>query len=103
MYIIYNLDSKLVFLQRTLQKSYDSESNTERYVHDLLVNLLTIYTQVLTKLVRIDKNGSFESDDEVGFVFKTLKNTIEDLKERLDILMEEVSSNTGIVNDEENR
>jgi len=46
----------------------------------LVENLIITYTTILAKLSRIDRLGSFESDDEVGFVFKTIKNTIENLK-----------------------
>lgn len=34
----------------------------------------------LSKMRDLDYNGAFESDDEVGSVFKELKNCIEDLK-----------------------
>lgn len=34
----------------------------------------------LSKMRDLDYNGAFEADDEVGSVFKELKNCIEDLK-----------------------
>lgn len=34
----------------------------------------------LSKMRDLDYNGAFESDDEVGSVFKELKNCIEELK-----------------------
>jgi len=66
--------------------------DVEGRVVNFMENLLITYTKVLSKLVLIDRNGGFESDDEVGFVFKTLKNTIEELKGEIEHI-------TAIVND----
>jgi hypothetical protein len=38
---------------------------------------------MLEEMRQIDIRGSFESDDEVGVVFKELKNTIEKYKNTL--------------------
>jgi len=42
---------------------------------------LTI-TNVVEQMKRVDIRGSFESDDEVGSVFESLKSIIEKLKEK---------------------
>lgn len=69
-----------------LEKQIDRIEIIETNSITLVENLLVAYIKVLTKLKRIDRLGAFESDDEVGFVFKTLKNTIEELKNELDSL-----------------
>lgn len=69
-----------------LEKQIDYLSTIESNSIELVKNLLVVYVKVLTKLKRIDRLGSFESDDEVGFVFKTIKTTIEELKLELDNL-----------------
>ena len=83
-----------------LEKQIDRIEAIETNSITLVENLLVAYIKVLTKLKRIDRLGSFESDDEVGFVFKTIKNTIEELKNELDslkrILKNEETDTNGV-------
>lgn len=44
---------------------------------------LELITQTYQELQRIDKRGSFSSDDEVGFSFRILFTAIENLKLKL--------------------
>ncbi len=39
-------------------------------------------TDVVEQMKRVDIRGSFESDDEVGSVFESLKSIVEKLKEK---------------------
>ena len=48
--------------------------------------LLKLYAEAAAKLDRIDKLGSFESDDEVGFIFRTIKETIAHIQHQMRIL-----------------
>lgn len=43
---------------------------------------------VQARLVEIDIRGSFEADDEVGFVFKEIKSNVEQLNETIKIIYE---------------
>jgi len=78
----HNAYKKIEILENETERIGIIESNSVTLVE----NLLIAYIKVLSKLKRIDRLGSFESDDEVGFVFKTIKNTIEELKIELDNL-----------------
>ena len=81
-YANINAYKKIEILENETERIGIIESNSVTLVE----NLLIAYIKVLSKLKRIDRLGSFESDDEVGFVFKTIKNTIEELKSELDNL-----------------
>lgn len=81
-YANINSYKKIEILEKQIDRIETIESNSV----SLVENLLIAYIKVLSKLKRIDRLGSFESDDEVGFVFKTIKNTIEELKSELDNL-----------------
>ena len=62
------------------QSDYIAEletSNTEFYT--FFQKLKTQIGESNSKLKQIDRLGSFEADDETGFVFKTIKEVIEDL------------------------
>ena len=60
-YIIWNLNKKLELL----------EGWVEQFVQTI--------DRVNRDLKPADYRGSFESDDEVGFIFKEIKNTIKQL------------------------
>jgi hypothetical protein len=60
-YIIWNLNKKLELL----------ENWVEQFVQ--------VIDRVNRDLKQVDYRGSFESDDEVGFIFKEIKNTIKQL------------------------
>jgi hypothetical protein len=53
-------------LTAVLEEQYEREQMTKQTIEDLL-----------EQLREIDLKGSFESDDEVGFVFNQIKNLIE--------------------------
>ena len=60
-YIIWNLNKKLELL----------ENWVEQFVQ--------VIDRVNRDLKQVDYRGSFEADDEVGFIFKEIKNTIKQL------------------------
>jgi uncharacterized protein involved in tolerance to divalent cations len=84
-----------------LEKQLDKIESIETNSINLVENLLITYIKVFTKLKRIDRLGAFESDDEVGFVFKTIKNTIEELKNELDNLKTLLKKEGNAANDGE--
>jgi len=47
---------------------------------------LELITKTYQELQRIDKRGSFSSDDEVGFSFRILITAIENLKQKLSLV-----------------
>ena len=54
-------------LRNILTEYIDKEETTEKALQSML-----------TRMRELDINGSFESDDEVGYVFTQLKNIIEE-------------------------
>jgi hypothetical protein len=64
-------------------RGYKLVEQIERYQQaysELEDDVDTILTQMLDEMREIDIRGSFESDDEVGVVFKELKDVIEKYK-----------------------
>lgn len=53
-------------------------------LEDRVVNVynffLETFTSAYVEMERIDKNGAFSSDDEVGFAFRVVKEAIEHVK-----------------------
>ena len=96
-YANINSYNKITVLEKQLDKIESIETNSI----NLVENLLITYIKVFTKLKRIDRLGAFESDDEVGFVFKTIKNTIEELKNELDNLKTLLKKEGNAANDGE--
>jgi len=90
LYVNINLYSK----NSVLYKQLDDIEKIETRAVDLVENLLLVYIKILAKLKRVDRMGSFESDDEVGFVFKAIKKTIEDLKEELENIKKSLQEET---------
>ena len=54
-------------LRNIISEYMDREETTEKALQSML-----------TRMRELDMNGSFESDDEVGYVFTQLKNIIEE-------------------------
>lgn len=69
--ISYN---KIEKLESLLKDSYSENDELFDFIVEINQRLYEDYET----LKEVDKRGSFESDDEVGFVFVTIKNTIED-------------------------
>jgi hypothetical protein len=90
-YICLNLYFKIDVLYKRIDELNDIEQNSFILLNSLVVK----YTNILTRLKRIDRLGSFESDDEVGFVFKTIKQTIETLVSELKEISKEQNTTDG--------
>ena len=60
-YVIWNLTTKIELL--------------EGWIEDFINTV----EKISSDLKRADYRGSFEADDEVGFIFKEIKNTIKQL------------------------
>ena len=56
----------------------DLESSNARY-YDFFTTLKSRMNESNSKLKQIDRLGSFEADDETGFIFKELRDIIDDL------------------------
>ena len=71
----------------TLNENLEIYSNKIESVEDEAIKyqkyFLELLTQTYQELQRVDKRGSFSSDDEVGFAFRVILTAIATLKERL--------------------
>lgn len=78
-FIISNLLAQISILENETRSVVD----VENHAIQVYETLLSIYTTALNELIRIDKNGAFSSDDEVGFAFRTIMETIEHVKHQM--------------------
>jgi len=68
----------------------------EEDVKDLITQMLIKFTTSYAKIKRVDRLGAFESDDEVGFIFDVLKESIADLRESLQSIDSHLSENSEV-------
>jgi hypothetical protein len=85
LWIITNLMNQ----NRQLQQAVENETKIVDEVERVYTYLLKLLTQTCAELERVDKNGAFSSDDEVGFVFKVIKKTVFDVKHKLDSIRDD--------------
>ena len=81
LYIILGLSILLniVLFYRGYKLVEQIERYQQRYI-DVEDDVIQTFDKMLEEMRQIDIRGSFESDDEVGVVFKELKNVIEKYK-----------------------
>lgn len=88
--ILWPLSTIIFFivLHKYLIKSYVdiiNELNSENTkLLEFLAALQRRSAESFLEIKKVDKRGSFSSDDEVGFVFNFLKSNVEDIKNFLD-------------------
>jgi len=70
----------IYILRNLLIKVEKYEDYTEKQ-QTILDNILNIINQSSDKLQEIDSKGTFESDDEVGFFFRGIKEIQDELEE----------------------
>jgi predicted PurR-regulated permease PerM len=73
-YLLYINVQKFNSIEIIASEIQDENQQLLDFISELNRRLYTDFEH----LKEIDKRGSFESDDEVGFVFNTIKNIIED-------------------------
>jgi hypothetical protein len=81
--VIRNLLKQNDSLLESLQIYSNKIDSTEDEAIKYQKYFLELFTQTYQELQRIDKRGSFSSDDEVGFAFRVILTAIATLKERL--------------------
>jgi hypothetical protein len=77
-FVIYNLLRKLESHEDVISELEKSNEEYELLFDDMKQTLNNSASQMR----QIDRLGSFESDDETGYVFKELKGIVEQLNER---------------------
>jgi hypothetical protein len=78
--LILSIILNVFLIQRGISYIYQIEEVQRVYEYDMIKVYQSLQT-MLEKMKEIDIRGSFESDDEVGTVFKELKNLIEEYTE----------------------
>lgn len=74
LYALYNILTKY-------EKLEDEFNDLDEYISKIYNDLQTTYT----KLSKIDRLGSFEADDETGFIFNQIKKSIESMNDKYNL------------------
>jgi len=80
-YVIYNVYQKY----EKLETEYDDIFNKSEEDAAFIVSMRRRIMSQRSYLKQLDRRGSFESDDEVGYFFKELKKIINDISSYFDI------------------
>lgn len=70
-------------LEDVVQKSLKANDKINEEVEKYHRVLQGIYSKAYTEIMKVDKNGSFSGDDEVGWAFGLIKDTVKDITEKL--------------------
>jgi hypothetical protein len=84
-YISFNLYHKL----QLLEKKIEDDVSTEERAFLVYDNILKLLIRCKVELDTVDKRGSYSSDDEVGFAFRIIKGSIENLVHEIKNLSED--------------
>lgn len=82
-----NLLIKNQQLEKYIQDFSKVEDDAEKFYRVIMGLLVETYSE----LNKVDKRGSFSSDDEVGFAFKVIYNSIESCKKAIENLRTDTS------------
>lgn len=93
--VVRNLLKQIDVLEETIQVYSNKIDSVEEEAIKYQRYYLELITQTYKELQRIDKRGSFSSDDEVGFSFRILFTAIENLKLKLGLIEIEEGNDTG--------
>jgi hypothetical protein len=63
----------------------DELDNSDAYIQSVYGSMKNAYD----RMIKIDRLGSFESDDESGYIFDEIKSSIENLNEKYNLDAEE--------------
>lgn len=66
-------------LGKALKNNDKINEDVEKY-HSVLQG---IYSKAYTEIMKVDKKGSFSGDDEVGWAFSLIRDTVKDITEKL--------------------
>lgn len=80
-YVIYNLYQKY----ETLEEQYGDLSVKSDEDVSFILSIRNRVMSQRSYLKQLDRNGAFESDDEVGYFFKELKKIVNDISLYFDV------------------
>jgi hypothetical protein len=82
----WNLYSQVSVMEEFIKKTNKREEKLYNEVENYYKIFLGLFTEAYSNMQRIDKRGSFSSDDEVGFAFKVIYNSIQEVQNKLETL-----------------
>jgi bifunctional ADP-heptose synthase (sugar kinase/adenylyltransferase) len=71
-----------------LEEQLDEAEVGTSYYRDVMDKIRERMLDTQTRMIEVDIRGSFEADDEVGYVFKELKSMIDDLNKTVQSVYE---------------
>lgn len=83
-YIVTNLLSQINQLEKYIDGEFKRKIKKEEDFDKYYQYILGLLTHAYSEMSRIDKRGSFSSDDEVGFSFRVIYRSIEELKQKIE-------------------
>lgn len=84
-YVIYNVYKKYDTLETEYEKLAEDAKENIEFIFEIRNRVMSQRSY----LKQLDRRGAFESDDEVGYFFKELKNIIEDISVYFELEEEE--------------
>lgn len=96
-FIAYIIVSVFIFRNTVLREERLEEeySAAVDLMEERLIQVKLKIEDVVARLQEIDSRGSFESDDEVGFVFKEIKSLNENLLEFIQQYSQQQNNSNG--------
>lgn len=82
----WNLHSQVSVMEEFIKKTNKREEKLYNEIENYYKIFLGLFTEAYSNMQRIDKRGSFSSDDEVGFAFKVIYNSIQEVQNKLETL-----------------
>ena len=77
--------SMQMYVIRNLLNKYEAMEEELEMIDNFLLTLYDDLKSAYDRMKEIDRLGSFESDDESGFIFEQIKNSMETLNKKLDL------------------
>jgi len=84
LYVCINTYRKYLYFESEYNKLVKNQELIEKRVLKALTFFKKLFGQAKMEMDRVDKNGSFSSDDEVGFAFTTINEAIHHVSFQLD-------------------
>lgn len=85
-FFISNLLTQNKQLEEEVKKLDKKETKLYNEIETYYKIFLGLFTEAYSNMQRVDKRGSFSSDDEIGFAFKVIYNAIHEVQTKLENL-----------------
>jgi len=85
-FIIWNLYGQVQQLEDYAKKTNKREQKVLLEAENYYKIFKALFEEAYLNIQRVDKRGSFSSDDEVGFAFKVIYNSLNEVNEKIESL-----------------